>query len=257
MEQLYRITQETISKCMTAPVSPHHLSKEHAESLLNFTASVNLSKGICISGSETHVNASKNEDMCIVLVLTQNKFQELQKSQKSSSSTITVTVFKEDYFGYERSVKHSYSCTFEKPSQDGLYYIRQPCGSQSSPDFLTIHIKGGKVVSTFALEYKGSKSKEKWNAHIQSFSRSIMYVIQRKDKVYCLFGDQIRTKESLLHALTHDELLRDLVEFSNKNNGCNNKNTARPGHEFSVLDLDSKYESNSANIKSYFNSFII
>ena len=257
MQTLYTQKYEDIIKQMDKSIAPHTISKEHAEALHAFIASLTLSNESYISGKDTQINSSKNENNIGELLMA-NKFQQIQKQNKPTSDTIKVTVFEEDYYGFKRSVSHPYSCNFVKPDTDGLYYISQPCGSQSSPDFLTLHIKEGKV-STFALEFKGSSTTEKWNAHIHSMSRSIMYIIKRKNKIYCLFGDQIRNKISLLHALTHDELLRDLVLVSNNipSKECNNINIARPSHEFRKLDLDYNYQTNYNNIKSFFESFIL
>jgi len=257
MQTLYTQKYEEIIQQMDKEVHSHTISKEHAEALHSFISSLTLSNESYISGKDTQINSSKNENNIGDLLIT-HKFQQIQKQNKPSSDTIKVTVFEEDYYGFKRSVSHPYSCNFEKPKEDGLYYISQPCGSQSSPDFLTLHIKEGKI-STFALEFKGSSTTEKWNAHIHSMSRSIMYIIKRKNKIYCLFGDQIRNKTSLLHAVTHDELLRDLVLVSNNmpSKECNNINIARPSHEFRKLDLDYNYESNYNNIKSFLESFIV
>jgi hypothetical protein len=256
MQKLYNEKHEAILKQMDKPVKSHILSKEHAKALYAFITSLTLTKESYISGKDTQINSSNNENN-IAELLTANNFQHIQKQNKVASNTIKVSVFEEDYYGFNRSVTHPYSCNFVKPV-DGLYYISQPCGPQSSPDFLTFHLDKGNVVSSFALEFKGSATTEKWNAHIHSMSRSIMYIIKRKNKIYCLFGDQIRNKISLLHALTHDELLRELVSISNTiTTECNNVNIARPSHEFKGLDLDSNYQSNYNDIKNYFESFII
>lgn len=253
---LYNDKHEEILKKMHKDATLHTISKEHAEALHAFIISLTSSTESYISGKDTQINSSKNENN-IGEILSLNKFQQIQKQNKVSSNTIRVTVFEEDYYGFKRSVSHPYSCIFIKPEKEGLYYISQPCGSQSSPDFLTIHLSKEGHISTFALEFKGSATTEKWNAHIHSMSRSIMYIIKRKNKIYCLFGDQIRNKLSLSHALTHDELLRDLVSISNNVPSECNLNIARPSHEFKSLNLDSNYELHYNNIKSFFKKFIV
>lgn len=256
MHSLYSQTKDGISQQMTNHVKPHVLSKEHAEAIRSSVKDIIANKILCKSGRETQVNSSENEKS-VGELLTANNFQEISKEPtkaKASLNTVTVTVFEEDYYGYKRSVSHKYACTFQRPANDGLYFISQPCGSQSSPDFLTFHYKYGNVVSIFAIEYKGSGTKEKWNAHIQSMSRSIMYIINRKDKADCFFGEQLRNKESLLHALTHDELLRELVLISNTNSsGVGNVNIARPSHEFKEVKLDKNY----LTVISHLESFIV
>jgi hypothetical protein len=257
MDALYKQKKDEISKEMTGEVKPHVLSKEHAEAIRGSILAVVDNMKMCKSGKETQVNSSENEKS-VGEILIANNFQEISKLKteevKRCSDKIELTVFKEEYYGYERSVSHAYTCTLKKPADDGLYFISQPCGSQSSPDFATFHYKDGIVVSTFAIEYKGSGTKEKWNAHIQSMSNSIMYIIKRKDRADCFFGEQLRNKESLLHALAHDELLRDLVRISNTNSSdVGNVNIARPSHEFKEVKLDKNY----LRVISYLDSFIV
>ena len=81
-----------------------------------------------------------------------------------------------------------------------------------------------------------------------------MYIINRKDKADCFFGEQLRNKESLLHALAHDELLRELVLISNTNSsGVRNVNIARPSHEFKEVKLDKNY----LTVIGHLDSFIV
>lgn len=244
MDALYKQKKEEISNQMISDITPHILSKEHAEALTLCIKEIIENKVSCKSGNNTQHNSSENEKS-IGGILIANNFKEtikITKKSKCNLNNITVTVFVEDYYGYKRNVSHKYTCTFQKPASDGLYFISQPCGSQSSPDFLTFHYKGGIVVSTFAIEYKGTSAKEKWNAHIQSMSRSIMYIIKRNDKSDCFFGEHLRTKESLLHALTHDEVLREFVLISNINSSdIGNINIARPSHELKEITLDTNY----------------
>jgi hypothetical protein len=257
MDALYKQKKDEISKQMTGYVKPHVLSKEHAKALRTSIIALVDNMKSCKSGKETQVNSSENEKS-VAEILTANRFQQIKKQpakKKSSSNTIEINVFEENYYGYIReSVSHKYTCKIQRPASNGFYFISQPCGSQSAPDFVTFEYKDGNIVSTFAIEYKGSGTKGKWNAHIQSMSRSIMYIIQRKDKTDCFFGEQLRNKESLLHALTNDELMRELVAISNKNSsGEGNKSVARPGHEFKDMKLDKNY----LTVISHLDSFIV
>ena len=244
MDALYREKKDKISKQMSNNIKDHILSKEHTEALITTIENIIENKVSCKSGKNTQHNSSENEKS-IGEILVANNFQEttkLTKKDKINSNSITVTVFVEDYYGFKRNVSHIYTCILQKPASDGLYFISQPCGSQSSPDFLTFHYKQGNIISTFAIEYKGTAGQPKWNAHIQSMSRSIMYIIKRNEKSDCFFGEHLRTKESLLDALTHDELLRELVQISNNNSSdMGNNNIARPSHELKEIKLDNNY----------------
>jgi hypothetical protein len=255
MDAVYKQKKEEISKQMMNDIKEHELSKEHAEALSKSIKDIVENKVSCKSGKDTQHNSSENE-RSIGQILMANTFKEISKIVKKSKcnlNSITVTVFIEDYYGYKRNVSHKYTCTLEKPTSDGLYFISQPCGSQSSPDFLTFHYKEGNIISTFAIEYKGTAGQAKWNAHIQSMSRSIMYIIKRNDKTDCFFGEHLRNKESLLHALTHDEVLRELVLISNINSSeIGNINIARPSHEFKEIQLDNNY----MKVIKYLNSYV-
>ena len=257
MEGLYNQKKELIaSKMNNHNAKGHTLSSKHSNGILSLIEKLTESNTSCKTGKDTQSNATENEKT-ISGVLKDNMFQEANKQKKSSSNTINIDVYQEDYYGYERTVSHPNNCIVQRPSADGLYYIQQPCGSQASPDFLTFHYEQGNVISTFAFEFKGSSGGVKWNAHIQSMSRSILYIIKSNNKTYCLFGEQIRNKESLLHALTHDELLRDLVRISN-NTSINVKHLhiARPSHEFKGINLDDNYDIHYNKNKTYLESFI-
>ena len=207
--------------------------------------------------SETQKSSSKTERE-VMTMLKSLGVPEVKKSAATSKKAASAGVyefgaFTDDYFGFERSVKHDHSCRFAMPETDGVIAIHSPYGSQANPDVLLLDVRGKEVVCSFGIEVKSGGPT--WNTHIQFTQRKMMYVAFKKEGIQYFFGDHIRSRESWIHALAWDELQRQLAKELNgvaAESGLQNYCVPYPKQEFRKLDLTTGSAARHAEIKAFF-----
>jgi hypothetical protein len=180
---------------------------------------------------------------------------EVKKSATKKAGVYEFGAFTDDYFGFERSVKHDHSCRFAMPETDGVIAIHSPYGSQANPDVLLLDIRGKEVVCSFGIEVKSGGPT--WNTHIQFTQRKMMYVAFKKEGIQYFFGDHIRSRDSWIHALAWDELQRQLAKELNgiaAEEGLANYCVPYPKQEFRKLDLTTASAARHAEIKAFFSA---
>ena len=204
--------------------------------------------------SETQKSSSKTERE-VMTMLKSLGVPEVKKSAatvKKSAGLYEFGAFTDDYFGFERSVKHDHTCRFVMPETDGVIAIHSPYGSQANPDVLLLDIRSKEVVCSFGIEVKSGGPT--WNTHIQFTQRKMMYVAFKKEGIQYFFGDHIRTRESWIHALAWDELQRQLAKELNgvaAESGLQNYCVPYPKQEFRKLDLTTGSAARHAEIKAF------
>jgi len=207
--------------------------------------------------SETQKSSSKTERE-VMTMLKSLGVPEVKKSTATGKKAVAAGVyefgaFTDDYFGFERSVKHDHSCRFVIPETDGVIAIHSPYGSQANPDVLLLDVGGKEVVCSFGIEVKSGGPT--WNTHIQFTQRKMMYVAFKKEGIQYFFGDHIRSRESWIHALAWDELQRQLAKELNgvaAESGLQNYCVPYPKQEFRKLDLTTGSAARHAEIKAFF-----
>jgi len=203
--------------------------------------------------AETQKSSSKTEREVMTMLATLG-VPEVKKSTKAKG-VFEFGAFTDDYFGFERSVKHDHTCRFQMPETDGVIAIHSPYGSQANPDVLLLDIRAKEVVCSFGIEVKSGGPT--WNTHIQFTQRKMMYVAFKKEGIQYFFGDHIRSRESWIHALAWDELQRQLAKELNgvaAESGLQNYCVPYPKQEFRKLDLATGSEARHAEIKAFFSS---
>ena len=200
--------------------------------------------------SETQKSSSRTEKA----VLKMMGVPQIFKTKSKTKSLSSIPSLMGDYFGFTRKVEHRNECRFTMPTEDGVYVIHQPFGSQTNPDFLLVDVRNRRIVSQFGVEIKSGGPT--WNTHIQFADRSMLYVAF-KGRAHYFFGDHVRSQESMILALAWDELQRELAGVINtdaKARNLPNLCVAYPKQEFRSLDLNLGRDERHAEIKAWLQS---
>lgn len=198
-------------------------------------------------GSETQQSSSRTER----IVLDMLNVPLVDKCKSKAKTLSTLPMFVGDYYGFKRAVEHRNECRFAMPTTDGVYAIHQPYGSQANPDILLIDVRKEAIVCQFGIEIKSGGPT--WNTHIQFADRSMLYVAF-KNQAHYFFGDQIRTKESLILALAWDELQRELADTINdkaRKDDLKNLCVPYPKQEFRGLNLEEERDTRHREIRAW------
>jgi hypothetical protein len=227
MNTLVQEKCRTLSERMRKDPTPVVISPGIKAVVLRLLQALEESKLVLEGGANTQSSSSKSERF----VLDKLGCPELSKVKTKKGATI-IPPFKDDCYGVERVVEHTNTCPVVLPQTDGVFAIHQPYGSQACPDILLIDVKGGSITSTFGIEVKSGSPT--WNTHIQFSQRKMLYIAFEHEIQY-FFGDQLRSRESMILALAWDELQREIAAIINedaKAKGLLNNCVCYPKQEF-------------------------
>lgn len=112
-------------------------------------------------------------------------------------------------FGFKELDKKSYR--EQRVTQDGLYVVNEPNGSQKAPDILLTKIRDSKIVNTLGIEVKSGNKKIFWNDGIPQEDVLYMYYDYKLRKSLLVSGKHLIPEKDRILMMRFKQELRELT----------------------------------------------